>query len=206
MVAESVCHRRSGNVDENFGWACLVKCGIETLQIVESDKKKRKEREHDWETIHQANKISLQTSGQTWYKTRRQRGGPWSIEVTELEASGKLHIKSVARNLHETQDLSTKYKKEGITRLIKGDKDRKFLEVAEVKPTTEEQKEQESKFGEETLWIKPFSFHKGGRYRRNQSGNPGNTQSGNTRWHTRSMSRGYTRPHNRCFTCDSNKH
>ncbi len=99
------------------------------------------------------------------------------IEATELEACTILHIESIARNMHETHDLSIKNVEESIRRLRLDDNEQKVMEVAEVKATTEEQKVQEN--NEEAPWVKSKRFQRGGRYRRYQPGNRGSNQTSN---------------------------
>ena len=127
------------------------------------------------------------------------------IEGTELEASTKLHIESVAGNSHPTHDLSTNNVEESLRRLIMDDKEQKVLEVVEVKQTEEDKQSENT--GDEALWVRSSRFHRGARNRRYQGGNRGaNANNNGQRGLIRGSRGGFRRPHNRCFTCNSDKH
>ncbi len=82
------------------------------------------------------------------------------------------------------------------------DKEQKVIAVTDT-IKNDEQKEQVDNPHEEALWIRSSRFQRGGRYRRYQSNNRGGN---NARGQIRGARGGYRSPHNRCYTCNSDKH
>ena len=128
------------------------------------------------------------------------------IEATELEASTQLHIESMARNLHPNHELNTKNVEESIRRLIMEDIEHKVMEVAEIKQAKEDNDESTNTGCEEALWMRSSRYQRGGRFRRNYSNVRGNNSNNTRALRATRGGRGFRRPHNRCYTCDSDRH